>query len=259
MSGPNGVPQGVLLDFGGVLVDVIHRPGGLREVASDVAGLLSRSHVNSLRRDRIERDVRAGWKAYRDWKSGDGRRAFPREIGHREFWADFVAADWPTKARSVVEEHAYALCERIDVATKDRPAKPDALETLKVLAARRIALAVVSNALCGSGSRALVRSYGFEPLLAAQVYSDEIGLRKPNPRIFAAAASAIGVDLAACWYVGDQIDRDVLGGRRAGVGLVILLPSRETGTGNDAVVEADAVIDSPKGLLSLLSSGSMTG
>jgi len=43
MSGPNGVPQGVLLDFGGVLVDVIHRPGGLREVASDVAGLLSRS------------------------------------------------------------------------------------------------------------------------------------------------------------------------------------------------------------------------
>ncbi len=67
-----------------------------------------------------------------------------------------------------------------------------------------------------------MREYGFEPLLGVQVYSDEVGMRKPHPGIFQVAAAGLGVDLAGCWYVGDMPDRDVLGGRRAGVGRVML-------------------------------------
>jgi FMN phosphatase YigB (HAD superfamily) len=97
-----------------------------------------------------------------------------------------------------------------------------------------------------------VRDHGLEPFLAAQVYSDEQRVRKPNPEIFRIAARQIGVDLAECWYVGDQIDRDVLGGRRAAVGRVLLLPSSSTGTGNDAIAEPDAVIECPSDVLGLL-------
>ena len=61
----NGVaPKAVLLDFGGVLVDVVGRPWGVREVAEDVYALLRREGCG-LGLDRVERDVRAGWKAYR--------------------------------------------------------------------------------------------------------------------------------------------------------------------------------------------------
>lgn len=249
---PNGAPpKAVLFDFGGVLVDVVLCPWGTSDVAKDVHELLHHRGV-SLGLDRVERDVRAGWKAYGDWKAAEGRRAHPREMRHREFWEELVAADWPVRARAIVAEHAGPLCERIDLATKDRPAKPDALATLRALCARGIYCAIVSNALAGSGSRALVQRYGFEPYLSAQVYSDEVGIRKPNPDIFHTAASQIGVGLAASWYVGDQIDRDVLGGRRAAVGRVLLLPSVSTGTGPDAVAEPDAVIQSPSEILQLI-------
>ena len=251
MSGNGTAPKAILLDFGGVLVDIVGRPWGLREVAEEVHSLL-RHDGGALGLDRVERDVRAGWKAYHDWKGAEGRRARPREMSHREFWEELVAADWPERARHVVGQHASRLAELIDVATKDRPAKPDSLEMLRSLRERGIAAAIVSNALSGAGSRKLVREHGFEPYLNAQVYSDEEGVRKPNPEIFRIAAAQAGVDLAECWYIGDQLDRDVLGGRRAGVARVLLLPSRATGTGNDAVVDADAVIQRPSEVLGLL-------
>lgn len=251
MRGNGVVPKAVLLDLGGVLVDVVGRPWGLREVAEEVHDLLRRSGC-PLGLDRVERDVRAGWKAYQDWKSAEGRRARPREMVHREFWDELVAADWPERARTAVGERAAALSERIDVATKDRPVKADATETLRAVTDRGIVCAIVSNALSGAGSRRLVREQGLEPYLALQVYSDEEGIRKPNPQIFAIAAERIGIRLTECWYVGDQIDRDILGGRRAGVGRVLLLPSGSTGTGNDAVAEPDAVIQRPSDLLDLI-------
>jgi N-acetyl-D-muramate 6-phosphate phosphatase len=248
----NGLPDAVLLDFGGVLVDVIARAGGLAEVAAEVTLLLKRERANSLDGARIERDLRAGWEAYDKWKSAEGRRAHPREVSHREYWEELVGADWPAKARGLVASRATELCERLDVATKDRPAKADSIEMLRGLTERGIRVGIVSNALCGAGSRALVRAHGFEPYLRAQVYSDEAGVRKPNPEIFQRAASTLGVELGHCWYVGDTIDRDVLGGRRAGVAKVILMPSNHTGRGIDAVAEPDAVIKRPAELLGLL-------
>ncbi|HEV8230121.1 MAG TPA: HAD family hydrolase [Candidatus Limnocylindria bacterium] len=248
----NGRPAAMLLDFGGVLVDVLRRPAGLREISLEVHELVRRERANSIGVDRIERDVRAGWKAYADWKNAEGRRRHPREIGHREFWEELVAADWPEPSRRVVGAHATALCERLDVATKDRPAKPDSREALATLAEQAIPVGIVSNAMCGAGSRALVRAHGFEPYVGAQIYSDEAGVRKPNPEIFRRAAAALGVDVERCWYVGDTIDRDVLGGRRAGVAKVILLPSGQTRSGNDAVAQPDIVIERPSDLLAML-------
>ena len=165
-----------------------------------------------------------------------------------------VGADWPAPARATVADHATELCKRLDVATKDRPAKADSLEMLRALRGRGLRAGIVSNALCGAGSRELVRLYGFEPYLGAQVYSDEAGVRKPNPEIFEGAARLLGVELSRCWYVGDTIDRDVLGGRRAGIAKVLLMPSSHTGRGNDAVAEPDAVIQRPSDVLTLLSS-----
>lgn len=245
-------PAAMLLDFGGVLVDVRHRGMGLAEVAAEVHALLRRERANSLRPDRIERDVRAGWAAYADWKRAQSRRPRPRELRHEEFWGEFVAADWPARARETVVAHASELSERIDVATKERPAKADALATLQALAQLGLPIAVVSNALAGSGSRKLQHAHGFEAFLGAQIYSDEVAMRKPNPGIFERAASELGVELARCWYVGDTVDRDVLGPRRAGVEHVVLLPSPQTGLGPDVIATPDHVIARPIELLALL-------
>ena len=245
-------PAAILLDFGGVLVDVHYRPDGLAEVAAEVERLLRRSSGSKLAAARIEADLQAGWRAYHDWKDSEARRPRPREIGHREFWADLVAADWPPAARSAVAAHAWPLCQLLDVATKDRPPKIGALELLQKLQDLGIRTGCVSNSLGAAGSRALMREYGFEELLGIQVYSDEVGIRKPNPEIFLLAATSLDVEPGDCWYVGDTRDRDVVGGRRAGLGRVILMISTESGTGAYASIEPDVIVERPADLLALL-------
>lgn len=86
-----------------------------------------------------------------------------------------------------------------------------------------------------------------------QIYSDEVGIRKPHPGMIHLAADALGLDPAQCWYVGDTLDRDVVAGRRAGTGGVIITRCHRTDHPPFAVREVpDAVLDTPAGLLELL-------
>jgi putative hydrolase of the HAD superfamily len=47
--------------------------------------------------------------------------------------------------------------------------------------------------------------------------SGDVGVMKPDPRIFRIALEAMGVDARAAWYVGDMPAFDVVGARRADV------------------------------------------
>ncbi|MCJ7615450.1 MAG: HAD family hydrolase [Desulfobacterales bacterium] len=88
-------------------------------------------------------------------------------------------------------------------------------------------IGIMSNALVGGLTRFHMREYGFADYIDIQLYSDEIGFRKPNPEIFIWAATSLCVNLQKIWYLGDRLNRDVLAGRRAGVGVVIYLKLNE--------------------------------
>ena len=49
------------------------------------------------------------------------------------------------------------------------------------------------------------------------VDSGNVGVMKPDPRIFHAAVDLLGVDPEQVWYVGDMPAIDVVGARRAGI------------------------------------------
>jgi putative hydrolase of the HAD superfamily len=51
--------------------------------------------------------------------------------------------------------------------------------------------------------------------------SSQIGVRKPDSRIFHMAAEKLGVLPGECAYVGDTISRDVRGVRNAGLAMMI--------------------------------------
>src|SRR5439155_9301369 len=101
MSGAIAIAA-MLLDFGGVLVDVVPRPGGIAETAAYVHALLEEEGMRDVPLERVAIDLAAGWRAYGDWKNAQSRRARPREIDHREFWQDLVGAGWPAAARDAV-------------------------------------------------------------------------------------------------------------------------------------------------------------
>jgi N-acetyl-D-muramate 6-phosphate phosphatase len=221
-------PAALLLDFGGVLVATTKRPGWSVELATELYGEFTDAGLTGLTAADLQADIEAGAAADAHWKNAMSRPAAPRELTHREFWADFVAADWPSAQRSWVTAHATALCKRMGELRQDREHRDGIPELLEAARAAGIPVAVVSNALSGAVHRDYVERTGLVKHLTVQVYSDEVGIRKPNPEMILIACRALGVPVERCWYVGDNFDRDVVCGRRAGAGATILMEAPGT-------------------------------
>ena len=162
---------------GGVLVDGLPREEGYREVAAQVFALLSRHRSNGLDQVQIESDIRAGMAAYDAWKYAQSRCAEPAEVSHQQFWSDFVAADWPRGARLTVTAHAVPLCNLLERAVADRPAREGMFEIVERLADARLPLGLISNSLGANCRRELLSSYGLDQFFGVQLYSDEVGIR----------------------------------------------------------------------------------
>jgi len=80
--------------------------------------------------------------------------------------------------------------------------------------------------------------------------SQEEGVEKPHPEIFARALARAGVGAADAVYVGDLYSIDVLGARRAGLRAVLLDPGACWGPRDCPT--APTVLDAVKGLLACI-------
>ncbi|WKU03205.1 HAD family hydrolase [Micromonospora sp. HUAS LYJ1] len=242
------VPQALLLDFGGVLADAPGQSPAPPELVRRLFDLVD----GAVSPQRIAADLTGGARRYSAWRDGAGREAAPTELPHARVWAEFVTPSWPGPARDAVAREAtplsYAWTRRSDWAV--RPGVP---EVLRAAARAGLPLAVVSNTLCGAAHRDFLADAGLADLFAAQLYSDEAGPRKPNPRLALLAAAAVDVPIAHCWFVGDTLGRDVECARRAGAGAAILMRSPRTDREppHPAVVP-DARVEDGHGLLALL-------
>jgi HAD superfamily hydrolase (TIGR01549 family) len=58
---------------------------------------------------------------------------------------------------------------------------------------------------------------GIRHLLSCTMLSEEIGIRKPDPRIFQEAAKNLGTSTDECLFIGDSYDNDIIGARNAGM------------------------------------------
>jgi putative hydrolase of the HAD superfamily len=95
------------------------------------------------------------------------------------------------------------------------PPYPEVPGVLRALRAGGARLVVVSN-WDVSLHEVLERS-GLSPLLDGAITSAELGVAKPDPRIFERALALAGTRPDEAWHVGDSVDADVEGARRAGV------------------------------------------
>jgi putative hydrolase of the HAD superfamily len=74
---------------------------------------------------------------------------------------------------------------------------------------------------------AKIRLTGLDRYLADWVISEEVGVSKPNPRIFAIAARRARMRLAGAWMVGDSPEIDIGGASALGIESVWLHRGRE--------------------------------
>jgi HAD superfamily hydrolase (TIGR01549 family) len=94
---------------------------------------------------------------------------------------------------------------------------PEALDELRTDGLR---LALVSNA--EPRLRDTLEAAGLAQRLDYLVISAELGIEKPDPRIFRAALEALGVSPERAIHVGDLYEVDVVGARAAGLKAVLV-------------------------------------
>ncbi|HET9074120.1 MAG TPA: HAD family hydrolase [Solirubrobacteraceae bacterium] len=102
----------------------------------------------------------------------------------------------------------------------------DAAPTLSTLAARGIATGLISN--IGFDLREILYAHDFGALADTATLSLEVGVMKPDPRIFSAALRRFGADPGATVMVGDTAESD--GGASALGMTTLILPLTPPGS-----------------------------
>lgn len=92
---------------------------------------------------------------------------------------------------------------------------PGALSVLEYLRNGQVRLGLVSN--CSSPVPELWRRHAAAPLLDVAVFSSEVGISKPDPRIFILVSERLGLEPTACVYVGDGGSDELTGAAEVGM------------------------------------------
>ena len=104
--------------------------------------------------------------------------------------------------------------------TKERQLRPlpDAVELLQALSVARVRTGILSAGLRVKQAEKLVR-LGVLPWLdpGAIFFSDQMGVSKPNPKIFSKACEVLRVDPRRAMYVGDRPETDVAPAKLVGL------------------------------------------
>jgi len=105
-------------------------------------------------------------------------------------------------------------------------AYPEAIPVLRTLSSHGLRLGMFSNATHDPLIQRLVDRLGYRPWLDPALSSASTGIRKPDPAAFAPILDAWALPPEAVVMVGDTLEADILGARRAGM-RAIWLRSRE--------------------------------
>ena len=121
---------------------------------------------------------------------------------------------------------ADVLIERFDAAHKHgnlwRKMLPSTPAVLTELRKRGFTLGVISNA--DGRMAAILQKCGIAELFDTLIDSHEVGIEKPDPRIFVLALDRLNTRPDQAIYVGDIYGIDVVGSERAGLQSVLLDP-----------------------------------
>jgi putative hydrolase of the HAD superfamily len=165
----------------------------------------------------------------------EGHRAALSSIGRADDPEAFTARYREVVHAAAGREYAALLRELLgDISDHDldtfvdaehevwRPANQvlgSAHALLAALRGRGIKTGVVANSWPEPARllRADVVAYGLEALLDVQVWSEEVGARKPEPEIFLRALEQLALDPVDAMFVGDRLETDVRGAGAVGL------------------------------------------
>jgi putative hydrolase of the HAD superfamily len=118
------------------------------------------------------------------------------------------------------EQLAEAVALRYAAYRRAQRLRPDAIGTLRALRADGLKIALVSD--CTHDLADQWDELELAEFFDATVFSCHEGVRKPDPRLFRAAAERLGVPPGSCLYVGDGGGDEMAGSAAVGMHPVLL-------------------------------------
>jgi HAD superfamily hydrolase (TIGR01509 family) len=220
------LPSAVLFDFTGTLFNIESAQaavvGALGPDFESFAPALERwGAINGSSTPETVPDELADVWARRDLSAAAHRAAYSGLAGHAGLSAP----------------QAALLYERGMVPAAWQP-YPDTVEVLQRLRARGVLTALLSN--IGWDPRPVLRTYEVDGLLDVLVLSDERGVQKPDPAIFAIACRELDVDPVDTLMVGDTPETD---GAAIEIGCQFALVPRSSERPPDTLLRAVGLID----------------
>jgi putative hydrolase of the HAD superfamily len=98
---------------------------------------------------------------------------------------------------------------------------PGAAQCLELLRTAGCAIAIVSNGSSGQ-QHGKIEALGLRSRVDAVIVSGDLGIAKPDARVFQAAATSTDTTLEGSWMVGDSPTHDIVGASQCGVRTVWL-------------------------------------
>jgi putative hydrolase of the HAD superfamily len=120
------------------------------------------------------------------------------------------AGAWPTETQL-----AEVLDARAEMYRTWFVPRPGAEEVLARLRADGYPLGLIS--MCAPDAPAMWRASPLEGTVDVEVFSCDVGLRKPDPEIYRLATERLGVAAEVCLYVGDGSYRELSGAAAVGM------------------------------------------
>ena len=128
----------------------------------------------------------------------------------------------PTRAQL-----AAVLPARVAAVLADTRLRPEAEPVLRAVRARGLATGLVSD--CTDELPRYLPDLPIAPLLDTCVFSVEVGVCKPDPRMYLTACERLGVEPRRCLYIGDGGSQELSGARAVGMTAVQLAAPDLTG------------------------------
>ena len=140
------------------------------------------------------------------------------EAPEKVLWTRWLAYDFP---RERVERYAAEMTYAYRRTKGERVVTDGGAETIRELYRRGYCLAIVSDLVGTREVDEWLDHDGLRPYFRSVQQSSQCLIRKPHPAIYYYALQETGADPLKTCYVGDNLDRDIVGAKAAGLGMTV--------------------------------------
>ena len=198
--------KAIFLDLGGTFREVVEIP----EVYNKARARIAEICQTDMDQDTYWAFINKRYDVYREWAL-----RFLCEAPEKLLWTRWLV---PELDRDYVEAHAVELTENFRLAKGDRQVVPHGIETVRELRRRGYKVGIISDLVGTVEIDKWLDRDGIRDLFCTVKQSSVTLLRKPHPAIYFQALDEAGVRGEESVFVGDNLNRDIIGAKAAGFG-----------------------------------------